>query len=66
MYASVISKVVPVGRSPLPSIVQGPSAWSDTEALLGLLEDTKRTLTCALELRQTEIGFYDINEAKKR
>ena len=66
MYACVVSKVAPVGGSPLPSIVQGPSAWSDTEALLGLLEETKRALTRALELRQSEYGFYDIGDATKK
>jgi hypothetical protein len=62
-YAHVVSKVAPVGRSSLLSLVRGPSAWSDTEALLGLLEETKRSLTSALQLRQSEVGFYEISDA---
>ena len=65
-YASVVSKVVPVGRSPLPAIVQGSSAWSDMEALLSLLEETMRSLTRALKLRTLECGFHDISDATKK
>jgi len=65
-HASVVSNVVRVGGSPLRSIICGPSAWSDTEALSGLSEETKRALTRALELREGLYGFYEITDATKK
>lgn len=65
-HASVVSKAGSVGRSPPVYVAKGPFAWSDTEALLGLLEETKRMLTRVLELCGSEYGFYDIADARKR
>ena len=65
-YASVVSNVIPIGRAPLQTILRGPLTESDTQALQGLLEETKRALTRALELRQSEYGFYDIGDATKK
>jgi hypothetical protein len=65
-YAVVVSNALPAGRTPLFTILRGPFGGTDAQALLGLLEETKRTLTNAVNLREGKTGFTNLNDVRKR
>jgi hypothetical protein len=64
-YATVYSSITPGSHVPLFTVLHGPVAGSEKDALLGLYEQSKKALVRAMDLRESSGGFHDFDDVKK-